>query len=72
MEINIPNLIQSERAFFKSGKTLEVDFRTGKLKLLSKIFQEQKSNIYQALYKGFKKSGLQSVLTETKYIINEF
>jgi len=45
MEINIPNLIQSEGAFFKSGKTLDVGFRIGKLKLLSKIIQEQKSNI---------------------------
>ena len=71
MEIDIPNILESQRAFLKTGKTLEVSYRIEKLKKLRDLIEEQESQICDALYKDFKKPVFESVLSETGFIISE-
>lgn len=71
MEIDIPNLLKSQRAFFKTGKTLEVPYRIEKLIQLRDLIEEQETQICDALYKDFKKPVFESVLSETGFIISE-
>ncbi len=71
MQIDVPNILESQRAFFKTGKTLEVSYRIEKLKKLRDLIEEQESQICDALYKDFKKPVFESVLSETGFIISE-
>lgn len=71
MNKNISDLLQSQRSFFKTGKTLEIAFRIEKLKLLKSVIEAHEDEICEALFKDFKKPKFESVLSETAFIISE-
>ena len=71
MDNEINNLLTSQRAFFKQGKLLDVDFRIEKLKLLKSVIEEHETEICDALFQDFKKPKFESVLSETAFIISE-
>jgi len=71
MEIEINNLLTSQRAFFKEGKLLNIDFRIEKLKMLKSVIEEHEVEICDTLFQDFKKPKFESVLSETAFIISE-
>ena len=58
-------LLSKQRAFFVSGRTLDVDFRIQALKKLRKALKEYEEAIAQALYEDLGKSSEESYMCET-------
>lgn len=69
--MDIPKLVQEQKHFFKSQQTKNLDFRISLLKKLLVVVQEKEQDIISALYKDFKKSEYESVMTETSIVISE-
>lgn len=64
-------LINKQRAFFRSGKTLDVLVRIEKLTLLQKNIERHQDEICEALYKDFKKSDFEAFVTEVVMVLDE-
>ena len=71
MDNEIITLLESQRSFFKTGKTLDISLRIEKLKHLKDVIRKHETEICDALYKDFKKPKFESVLSETGFIISE-
>jgi len=67
----IPDLLNAQKKFFKSGQTLEVAYRKKVLKSLLNHLITREQDITEALYKDFKKPEFESVLTETAIVIQD-
>jgi len=65
MKERIDNLLHKQHEFFNTQETRSVEFRLKALKKLKSIISEREKDIHQALYKDFKKSEFESVLSET-------
>ncbi len=65
MKESINNLLDKQQEFFRTGTTKSVDFRLKALKRLKAIINKREEDIHEALYKDFKKSEFESVLSET-------
>lgn len=69
--MNIENIINQQKTFFKTDKTKDVSYRKSLLKKLLIEVKKRENEITNALYKDFKKSEYEAVMTETSYIISE-
>ncbi len=69
--MNIPALVEQQRAFFKSHKTKEIAFRKESLKKLLEELMKREKDIVKAMYDDFRKPEFESVMTETGIVINE-
>ena len=49
-------LVEKQRAYFKTGKTLSVDFRIEQLKKLKQIVIDNETRILEALHKDLRKN----------------
>lgn len=67
----ILHLVSTQRAFFSSGKTKDVNFRLENLKALKKALEKHESKIYEALWKDLHKSEYESFMTETSVVLTE-
>ena len=67
----IAQLIQNQKAFFKTNKTQDVSFRKDLLNRLLVELTKRENDITEALYKDFKKPEFESVLTETAIVIQD-
>ena len=68
---NIPQLRDAQKAFFATQQTKNISFRKKQLqKLLQEITKKEK-DIVDALYKDFKKSEYEAVMTETSIVLSE-
>ncbi|MGZ4047903.1 MAG: aldehyde dehydrogenase [Bacteroidia bacterium] len=56
--------INSQRLFFNSNATKNIDFRITQLKKLKSLLQENESKLYKAIYSDFKKSEFETYATE--------
>jgi acyl-CoA reductase-like NAD-dependent aldehyde dehydrogenase len=67
----IQNIVARQRAYFKKGETLKVDFRLRYLKKLRDAILLKEDVIHEALHKDLGKSAPEAFVTETGIIMNE-
>lgn len=58
------DLLERQRAFFDSGRTLDLSFRKKQLVKLYEFLSDNEERIYEALWKDLRKSRYESFLTE--------
>jgi aldehyde dehydrogenase (NAD+) len=68
----IRSIIDSQRRFFNTGKTLEVNYRIEILKKLRSLIILHEQDIIDALWKDFHKPEFEVIATETRFVIKEF
>lgn len=71
MNLDIKSMLQGQRQFFASGKTLSLEFRLEQLKKLQLMLEKHEQEIYQALKQDLQKSPNESYLTEYYLVQNE-
>ena len=71
MNNSIEDLINHQRSYFKSGKTLDVSYRKKLLKLLSKEIQERGKEIHKALFADLGKPYVEVVASELSVVLND-
>jgi len=64
-------LIQRQRNFFNSGKTLPLDFRIGQLKRLKDSIDRNENLILEALHKDLRKSEIEAYNSEVLVVTTE-
>lgn len=68
---NIDNILEKQRKFFQSGKTLSVEFRIKMLKKLRCAVQKYESEINTALKLDLGKSDFEAFMCETGLVLTE-
>ena len=69
--MNIPSLVDSQRAYFSSGATKSIKQRILILKRLRESVKKHEETIHQALYTDFKKPLYESISSETGIVLRE-
>ncbi|GGG33278.1 aldehyde dehydrogenase [Dokdonia pacifica] len=69
--MNIPSLIDSQRTYFTTGKTIAISSRIQVLKKLYKSVKKNEEAIHKALYSDFKKPIYESISSETGIVYRE-
>jgi len=69
--LNIPSLVDSQRAYFTSGKTKSIQQRLSILKRFRESVQKHETAIHDALYTDFKKPLYESISSETGIVLRE-
>jgi len=67
----IETLLEKQRAFYKSGKTISVSFRREQLKKLYAAVKDHEKEINEALYCDLGKSGFESFMCESGFALTE-
>ncbi|MGG7144573.1 aldehyde dehydrogenase [Clostridium nigeriense] len=67
----ILNIFNSQKNFFYTNKTNDLNFRINTLKKLKLIIKENEEEIMEALYKDLKKSNFESYATEIGIVYDE-
>lgn len=67
----LEQVFHNQGEFFKTGKTLDLDFRKAQLKKLENILKASENLLYEAIYKDFRKSEFETYTTELSFIYNE-
>ena len=70
-KIEIKSIVDNQRKFFRSRKTLDVSYRIKILKRIKILLQENESKLYDAIYQDFKKSEIETYMTELGSIYHE-
>ncbi len=72
-EINsqISEVLQQQKQFFLSGKTLDISFRISQLKKLYAAVKRYEKDITQALYRDLHKSEFEAYSTEIGFVLEE-
>ncbi|MGF7088239.1 aldehyde dehydrogenase (NAD+) [Kroppenstedtia sanguinis] len=65
------SLLQNQRAFFRSRKTQETDFRLESLKKLRRAIQSREGEIMAALKQDLNKSEQEAFISEIGYMVQE-
>jgi aldehyde dehydrogenase (NAD+) len=68
--LDIPSLLIVQKNFFKTHQTKDVSYRKILLKQLKQEIVAREDDIYDALYKDFKKSEFETYLTEFGLVIS--
>ncbi|KGX87596.1 aldehyde dehydrogenase [Pontibacillus litoralis] len=69
--MNIPSLIQQQRAFYYENATKSLSFRLKQLKRLKKVIEQNEKNIINALQQDLHKSEFESYSTEIGFLYAE-
>lgn len=69
--MEIKKLIDNQRAYFKTGVTLDVNFRIQQLKILKEAIKKKEQMLLDAIYIDLKKSRFNTITTELSHIIGE-
>lgn len=64
-------ILDSQKEFFLSNKTLDIDFRIASLKKLQTVIEQNNDKIVDAIYRDFKKSEFETFATETMLVLEE-
>lgn len=67
----IHNIVEKQRRFFYSGKTLDVEFRIKALKKLQSCIRDHESQINEAIRADLGKSSFESYMCETGLVLSE-
>jgi aldehyde dehydrogenase (NAD+) len=70
-EIEIKQIIDTQRAFFRKGNTLDVDSRIESLKKLKAVIQSHENEINDAIREDLGKSSFESYMCETGLVLSE-
>jgi aldehyde dehydrogenase (NAD+) len=68
---NIKEILNNQRTYFRSGQTLDLNFRLNALKTLKKSILEHEQDIFDALKKDLNKSAFEAFGTEIGMAISE-
>lgn len=69
--MNIEEILEQQRAYFRSGATLSVDFRIENLKKLYRAVQKYENEIGKALCSDLGKSDFEGFMCETGLVLSE-
>jgi len=69
--LNIPNILQQQRAYFKTQQTKDLSLRISVLKKLKQEIVSREQDIYDALKKDFKKPAFETFMSEYGLVISE-
>ncbi len=64
-------ILESQKKFFATGKTLDINYRLENLKKLRALILRHEEELKEALYKDFRKSGFEVVATESRMVLSE-
>jgi aldehyde dehydrogenase (NAD+) len=64
-------IIENQRKFYKTGKTIDIKFRIEILKKLRSLIIFHEKDIIDALWKDFHKPEFEVIATETRFVIKE-
>jgi aldehyde dehydrogenase (NAD+) len=64
-------IIESQRIFFATGKTFDIQYRLGVLKKLRSLIIMHEQEIVDALWKDFRKPEFEVIATESRFVIKE-
>src|SRR5687767_12131689 len=70
-EINFTMMLERQRHFFSTGKTLPISFRIEQLKKLRKLIQTHESEIVDALNKELGKNEIEAITTDILLTLEE-
>lgn len=65
------DILERQREFFRSGATLDINFRREQLINLKNMIEENESRILGALSSDLNKSDMEGYLTEVGFVLNE-
>ena len=65
------NILNKQREFFKSGKTLPVNVRLEYLKKLKEVIKANEQEIFDAIYKDLGKSSTEAYMCEVGLSLDE-
>lgn len=68
---NILNIFNSQKEFFYSNKTKDINYRINNLKKLKNLIKENEQDIMDSLYKDLRKSNFESYATEIGIVYDE-
>lgn len=68
---SVQDIIKKQRAFFKSGRTRDVEFRIAALNKLLKILTVHEKDIIEALHRDLRKPQLEAFSTEIAYVLED-
>lgn len=71
MVIKLDEILEEQKNYFKSGATLDIDFRIDKLKILKSTLVNYKEKIIAALHKDLRKSEFECYTTEIMPVLEE-
>lgn len=69
--MNIPETVAAQKAFFRSGATLSLDFRRRQLRLLLDLLVRREQEICSALHEDLHKSPEEAYMTEISMVRGE-
>jgi aldehyde dehydrogenase (NAD+) len=67
----IEQILENQRIFFKSGKTLDIDYRLDNLKKLKSLILTHEPDLIKALYQDFHKPEFEVLGTESRFVVAE-
>lgn len=67
----IRQILSNQRAFFRTGKTLDTDYRLAILKRFRELILEYEPLIVDACWKDFRKPEFEVLATETRFVLKE-
>jgi aldehyde dehydrogenase (NAD+) len=67
----VSSIIETQRKFFTTGKTLDADYRLVILKKLRSLILLHEQDIIEAMWKDFHKPEFEVIATETRFVIKE-
>lgn len=70
MSIN-KEIFDKQKQFFKTGKTLDIDFRIEQLRKLKEVIKRKEDKILEALNKDLRKSRFEGYITEVSMVYEE-
>ena len=65
------NIIQSQRDFFNTQQTKDINYRKGVLKRLRNEIIEREDDICEAVFADFKKPKFETLIAETQFVLAE-
>ncbi len=69
--IGFRSIVERQREFFRSGLSKEIRFRKKQLKKLKACLKAHESDLYEAIYKDFKKSEFDTYTTELALVYSD-
>lgn len=70
-EVYIKNIVDKQRSFFRTGQTLDIDFRIDQLYKLKKAILKYENEIKDALYEDLNRSKTESYILDIATVIYE-
>lgn len=64
-ETSITDIVKKQKSFFKSRKTIDINFRIEQIKKLNHLVQKHENDIYEALKRDLNKPYYESMMVET-------